>query len=147
MDAEGWRRLPYGYMKASEPWGNVSKMNFYLIMLCDHLRKQLGTELWVTYGTQGWHKAPWHGRGLAVDACVDLSKVHPQDVILAVTKFNFTGFGVMPDAKHPMCNHAMGLHLDVRPVEALVQPQKRWIWYDKSEHPFTHSQLKHFGLT
>jgi len=142
MTGNDWRRLPYGHMKPYEPWGNVAKMNFYLIYLCDHLREELNTPLYVTYGTQGVHKAPWHDRGLAVDAVVDTAKIHPLDVILAVTRFNFIGFGLIANARHPKCAQPLGLHLDVRPVKKVVEPQHRWIWYDGKEYPFTNAELK-----
>lgn len=141
-----WTNLPYGHMKKHEPWGEPRKMNFTLVYLLDCLREKLGIPLWVTYGTQGWHKAPWHARGLAVDAVIDAALIKPLDAILTITRFPFKGFGIILDAKHWACNQPLGLHLDIRPTKRPSDPQARWLWYHNKEHAFNAESLRDAGL-
>jgi len=141
-----WERLPYGHMLIDEPWGDISKVNYYLVYLCDLLRDHLRHPLYVTYGTQGKHLSQWHAKGLAVDLCIDKRKIEPLDVILAVTRLPFTGFGVIPRASHLKCTEALGLHVDVRPVSKIAQPQARWIWVDNKQYRFDMAHLIKFGL-
>jgi len=146
MKEHEWAMLPYGYMKPHEPWGNPEEMNFYLVRLCDLLRHDLGVPLFVTYGTQGKHRAPWHSKGLAVDACVDLERTTAIDVVLKVTRYPFVGVGLLPLANHHKCRRALGLHLDVRPQLKVAQPQARWIWVNWEQYPMDRAHLSKYGL-
>lgn len=141
---EQWERLPYGYFNAGEPWGDASIVEFELVYLLDRLRHDLKTPIFVTYGTQGAHQAPWHRQGLAVDACIDITKIHPLDVILNATRYPFGGFGVLPLAVHPRCTRALGVHFDIRPQKN--RRQSRWIWVNWKQYPLDEVHLNRFGL-
>jgi hypothetical protein len=133
-------------MKPWEPWGQIQKINFYLVYLVDVLRHNLGSPIYVTKGTQGKHLSTWHDRGLAIDACIDSLKVHPLNVILQVTRLPFTGFGIIPNAEHPLCTQAFGIHIDVRPATKIAQPQARWIWNDWKQYPMDLEHLRKFRI-
>jgi len=55
--------------------------------------------------------------------------------MMDLLRFPFTGFGVMPLAKHPSMKAPIGFHLDIRDVSCLPKGvvQARWLAIPKND--------------
>jgi uncharacterized protein YcbK (DUF882 family) len=122
IDAD-WKKIRH--FTAGEPWGDVSKIDFRLVYLLDRYRHYRHKPIYVTCGTQGKHALnSQHYVGRAVDIVIDSED--DVDEILMVMRFPFTGIGVYPEWRHPACKNPLGLHLDVREVDATIA-RAQWI--------------------
>ena len=134
-----------------EAWGDPSKISRDLLVRLDAWREYTGAPFYVTFGTQGKHVGPWHGLGLAVDGVVDVRGGSKLDLVLQAERFNFTGMGLYPMARHPTCATPFGFHFDVRPIGYVKQ--NRWIATRDpngrnliDQHPFDEAHLRLFGI-
>lgn len=137
MKATDWDSIRH--FKASENWGDVSKINFQLVKTLDLFRDYIATPIQITCGTQGKHiENSMHYLGKAVDVVFpSIKKADLFDLFLCALRFSFGGVGIYPDW-HPMG----GLHLDVRDAPFKAQ----WIGYNNGSGqiylPMTKDNLK-----
>jgi len=116
------------YFKASDPWGDTSKVKPDLIYLIDEFRHFVGKPfiLHNAYEMSGHSKGSQHYLGNALDG--HFVGMHWLDQYLMALKFGkFNGIGVYPEWNNP------GLHLDIRDI---IDNQKvTWIEY-KGEYNY-----------
>lgn len=102
-----WNKIKY--FSPTENWGDINKVNPYLVIALDTLRDAVGKPIIIhcAYKTSGHSKNSMHYVGKAADIhIVGLSVV---DQYLAAEKLGlFNGIGVYKHWNNP------GLHLDIR---------------------------------
>jgi uncharacterized protein YcbK (DUF882 family) len=128
MKPKDWERLDHFSIeektRAYKPaWGDPSKMNLYLLLQLDAMRKYVGHPFRIHcgYETAGHSSRSYHSRdgvGRAID--FDCAEVDVEELFFIALRFDFTGIG-----KYPYWNHP-GLHVDVRPISRF-KPKVCWI--------------------
>jgi len=108
-----------GYSIPDESWGDKNIISPELVSKVDAYCRFLGTKIFVTKngGTQGFHKADWHWKGMAVDFIPEIliqKRMTLFDCYIAAMRFKLGGVGVYAHWKY---NGEItgGLHFDVRP--------------------------------
>ena len=107
MQADFWKKIKHFTEK--ENWGDVSKVNPYLIMALDALREMVGKPIVIhcAYDESGHKNNSMHYVGKAAD--IHIVGMNIVDQYLAVEKLGtFNGIGVYPHWNNP------GLHVDLR---------------------------------
>ena len=128
MRPEDWSKLSHfsieektrGYKPA---WGQPSKMNLYVLMQLDAMRKYVGHTFRIHcgYDTAGHTSGSYHSRngmGRAID--FDCPDVDVEELFMVALRFDFTGVG-----KYAFWNNP-GLHVDVRPLSHF-EPTVCWL--------------------
>jgi len=126
-----------------ENWGNADMMNHDLLFELDALRKDVGSRIIISYGTQGKHsKNSQHPRGLAVDVMCPAINIF--DFYLHAEQFNFTGLGIYSDWRFSGMKVG-GLHLDLRSLPPHFSGA-RWVCCAGKYYALTGSNLKKFKI-
>lgn len=112
-----WEHLRY-FKKDEQPFGfgDPDAIDTVLLRVIDNFRDYLGIPMIVRCGTQGEHVSNYHKEGLAVDLLIECKNLRPLDVLMAATRFPFSGIGVMPAAVYSKMKRPFGIHLDMRPI-------------------------------
>jgi len=133
MRKEEWE--DFTYFHPQEAWGNPEKIDYWLVVELEGLRKFIGKPIIIHCGTQGKHTPnSYHYAGLAVDCHTE--GISLLEFYLASERFNFGGIGIYPWWNNP------GLHLDIRPVWP-GKPRSRWGCIERGKYiPFDKDFLK-----
>lgn len=102
--------------KPTEDWGNPDEMSYSLLLTLDALREHLRIPMYIHCGNQGKHSENSYHYIRNGSCAVDLDfrgwKKSVVDLVLEITRFNFTGIGYYPEWQHEF-----GFHLDIRPTD------------------------------
>lgn len=100
------------FFTENENWGDASRINHRLLYELDSFRKEVGSPIIISCGTQGQHSEfSQHHKGKAVDVLCPALDIF--EFYLLAEQFNFTGIGIYVDWRFGG-QQIGGLHLDVR---------------------------------